>query len=94
MNRYRLILPLLWLFFTIVPACAQQHVLLSKVVCLDRGQTHRIEVKLQPLSRYRLSARLKTESGTDNVSIQLAGLGGNNISLSSAKANWTSVRMR
>lgn len=91
MNRYRLILPLLWLFFTIVPACAQQHVLLSKVVCLDRGQTHRIEVKLQPLSRYRLSARLKTESGTDNVSIQLAGLGGNNISLSSAKANWTSV---
>lgn len=65
--------------------------LTSGPIRLDRGQAKTIAIRLQPSSTYRLSARLKTESGTDIVALQLVGLGANNITLSSAKANWTPV---
>lgn len=49
------------------------------------------EIQLLPNSVYRLEAFLKTESGADNMSVQITGLGSHNISLSSAKAGWTKV---
>lgn len=46
-------------------------------------------LKLQPGSVYELNIALRTESGADNMSAQISGLGKNNISISSAKADWT-----
>ena len=81
-----------WL--TLIALClqAQNSGLVSEgVICLDRGQSRTIPLKLQPSSTYHISAMLKTESGTDIVRLQVSGLGQNNISLASAKANWTTV---
>lgn len=46
-------------------------------------------LKLQPGSVYELNIALRTESGADNMSAQISGLGKNNISISFAKADWT-----
>ena len=52
----------------------------------------RVEVPLEPFSAYELSVRMKTESGADNMTLQVSGLGGNNVSVSTALAAWTEFK--
>lgn len=47
------------------------------------------ELTLQPASTYKLTAWIRTESGADNVTLQLNRLGKNNISITTALAAWT-----
>ncbi len=47
-----------------------------------------LPLHLQEGSTYRLTAWVRTESGADNVTMQLEGLGKNNISFSTAMATW------
>lgn len=49
-------------------------------------------LELSPSSSYELTARMRTESGADNVTLQITGLGKNNQSVSTALASWTEVR--
>jgi alpha-L-fucosidase len=46
---------------------------------------------LQPSSVYKLSAWMRTESGADDVTMQINQLGRNNISATTALATWTKV---
>lgn len=47
------------------------------------------ELPLVPASFYKLVAWMRTESGADNMSMQITNLGRNNISLTNALATWT-----
>lgn len=47
------------------------------------------ELPLVPASSYKLVAWMRTESGADNMSMQITNLGRNNISLTNAFATWT-----
>lgn len=47
---------------------------------------------LSPASSYELTARMRTESGADNMTLQITGLGKENRSVSTALASWTEVR--
>ncbi|MDE3235117.1 MAG: alpha-L-fucosidase [Bacteroidota bacterium] len=47
------------------------------------------EMNLQPASTYKVVAWLRTESGADNITLQVNHLGKNNISINSALATWT-----
>ena len=49
-------------------------------------------VELSPSSSYELTARMRTESGADNVTLQITGLGRHNRSVSTALASWTELR--
>lgn len=49
-------------------------------------------VKLQEASTYELTVRMRTESGADNIHLQLTGLGRGNVSMASALATWTEVK--
>lgn len=57
-----------------------------KALSMTRGTIVEIPLNLMPKSLYKVTAWLKTESGTDNVSIEMA-----DANVSSAKANWTQV---
>ena len=59
---------------------------------LAPGSLVRFRISVQPESTYELSARLRTESGADNMTLQITGLGKNNVSISSALASWTEVK--
>ena len=56
---------------------------------ISAGTTVCFKLPLQPASTYRLTAWLRTESGADNMSMQVVGIGKNNISLTTALATWT-----
>lgn len=56
---------------------------------ISAGTTVCFKLPLQPASTYRLTAWLRTESGADNMSMQVVGLGKNNVSLTTALAAWT-----
>ena len=56
---------------------------------ISAGTTVCFKLPLQPASTYRLTAWLRTESGADNMSMQIVGLGKNNVSLTTALAAWT-----
>lgn len=56
------------------------------------GSIVNFTLTLSPASSYELTARMRTESGADNVTLQVAGLGKNNRSVSTALASWTEVR--
>lgn len=66
-----------------------------------KGQALRLEAAttvshkfmLQPASTYELTAQLRTESGADNVTLQVVALGSGNQSTSTARASWTQVRV-
>jgi alpha-L-fucosidase len=47
------------------------------------------DLKLQPASTYRVILWMKTESGADDVTMQIEKLGKNNISITTALATWT-----
>lgn len=59
---------------------------------LAPGSLVRFRISVQPESTYELSARLRTESGADNMTLQITGLGKNNVSISNALASWTKVK--
>lgn len=58
---------------------------------LDPGTVVCFKVELSPASSYELTAHMRTESGADNVTLQVTGLGKNNRSISTALASWTEV---
>lgn len=64
----------------------------GKALRLERGTTVEIDIELQPSSTYELTALLRTESGADHISLQIEGLGKNNIGTASAKAAWTPIK--
>ena len=55
---------------------------------ITSGATAQIEVGLEPLSKYKLSLWVRTSSGSDEIQVNLRGLGSNNISAMSAVADW------
>ena len=61
----------------------------GKALKMSSGTLVRFKLPLQPASTYRLTAWLRTESGADNMSMQVVGLGKNNVSLTTALAAWT-----
>lgn len=50
-------------------------------------------IGIKSLSRYKLSAYLKTSSGSNEIRLGISGLGVNNKMVASAKANWTLVEL-
>lgn len=59
---------------------------------LSAGSTAEFGVTLGPESEYELTVMMRTESGEDLVSLEVTGLGKNNVTASSALAGWTRVR--
>lgn len=49
----------------------------------------RFDLQLEPSSTYRITAWMKTESGADDMTMQLGRLGTGNISVTTALATWT-----
>jgi alpha-L-fucosidase len=47
------------------------------------------DLNLIPSSTYKLTVWMRTESGADDISLEVNGLGKNNISITTALANWT-----
>lgn len=47
------------------------------------------DLTLQPASTYRLVVWMRTESGADDMTMQLEGLGSQNFSVTNARAAWT-----
>lgn len=64
----------------------------GKSLRLMPGTTLRLDVALLPSSSYELAVLMRTESGADNVTLQVAGLGKNNRSVSTALASWTELK--
>lgn len=63
----------------------------GKALKLEPNTVVAFSVPLQPASSYRLAARMRTESGADDLTMQVSGLGKNNISVSTALAAWTNI---
>ena len=53
----------------------------------------RIPLELTEGSTYELTARMRAESGADNMTLQLVGLGANNRSASTALTAWSEVKI-
>jgi alpha-L-fucosidase len=60
---------------------------------LQAGTLAQTQIKLKPLSRYKLSAWLKTSSGSDEIRLNVSGLGEHNTGTASALANWAKVEL-
>ena len=58
---------------------------------ITSGATAQIEVVLKPESGYKLSAWVRTSSGSDEIQLNLSGLGSNNVSVISALADWVKI---
>jgi alpha-L-fucosidase len=61
---------------------------------LGSGTSVQTQVKLQPLSNYKLSGWLRTASGSDEVRLSVNGLGEHNTSVASALAGWKKVDLK
>lgn len=61
---------------------------------LTPGTSVQTQVKLMPLSSYKLTGWLKTESGSGEVRINISGLGEHNTGLASALADWKKVELK
>lgn len=59
---------------------------------LHPGSRAEFGVTLQPHSTYVMTVMLRTESGEDLVTVEVSGLGANNVTASSALADWTEIR--
>lgn len=60
---------------------------------LASGSLVQTQVRLAPLSSYKLNGWLKTESGSGEVSLNIRGLGEHNTGLASALADWKKVEL-
>jgi alpha-L-fucosidase len=60
-----------------------------KALRLVPNTTVVFELLLRPASSYKLVAWMRTESGTDDMSMQITNLGRNNIGITNALATWT-----
>jgi alpha-L-fucosidase len=58
---------------------------------ITSGATAQTEVRLRPKSRYKLSAWVRTGSGSDEIQLNITGLGSNNVSVASALADWVKL---
>lgn len=63
----------------------------KQALVLSPGSSVQTVIKLKPLSRYRLTAWLKTESGSDEIRLNVSGLNENNKGVASALADWKEV---
>ncbi|MFV0324377.1 MAG: alpha-L-fucosidase [Bacteroides xylanisolvens] len=61
---------------------------------LTSGTVVNFTLNLQPASVYELTAHMRTESGADNMTLQVTGLEKNNVSTSTALASWTKINQR
>lgn len=64
----------------------------KKALEIASGSSVQSFITLTPNSIYQLSVWLKTNSGSDEVQVNLLGLAENNTSAASALANWTLVK--
>jgi alpha-L-fucosidase len=60
---------------------------------LNAGTLVQTQIKLKPLSKYKLFAWLKTDSGSDEVRLNIRGLGEHNTGIASARANWAKIEL-
>jgi len=58
---------------------------------ITSGATAQIEVRLRPKSKYKLSVWVRTSSGSDEIQLNVTGLGSNNVSAESALADWVKL---
>lgn len=58
---------------------------------ITSGATAQIEVRLRPKSKYKLSVWVRTSSGSDEIQLNITGLGSNNVSAESALADWVKL---
>ena len=58
---------------------------------ITSGATAQIEVRLRPKSKYKLSTWVRTGSGSDEIQLNITGLGSNNVSAGSALADWVKL---
>lgn len=65
----------------------------GKALSLFSETDVRIPVSLIPNSQYSIVAWMKTSSGTDNISLNVEGLGKYNTGVSSALASWSKVEL-
>ena len=63
----------------------------GKAMKLAPNTSVTFHLALQPASVYKLSAWMRTESGADDLTMQINQLGKNNISATTALATWTKV---
>lgn len=68
---------------------AEQGAYKGKALRMNPSTTIVFQVPLQPASSYKLTAWMRTESGADDMTMQIGNLGKNNISVSTALATWT-----
>lgn len=64
----------------------------NKALEISSGSSVQSFITLTPNSTYRLSVWVKTNSGSDEVQVNVLGLAENNTSAASALANWTLVK--
>lgn len=65
----------------------------KQAVVLNSGSVVQITVRLKPLSKYKLTGWLRTASGSDEVRLNVSGLGSNNTGVASALADWKEVQL-
>lgn len=55
---------------------------------IPAGSTAQLKIGLKPNSTYKITAWVRTNSGSDEVQLNVVGLGSNNVSAISALADW------
>ena len=58
---------------------------------IHAGSTAQLKIGLKPNSTYRITAWVRTNSGSDEVQLNVVGLGSNNVSAISALADWVKL---
>ncbi len=58
---------------------------------ISSGATAQLKINLKPNSTYKITAWVRTNSGSDEVQLNVVGLGSNNISAISALADWVKL---
>jgi alpha-L-fucosidase len=64
----------------------------NKALEISSGSSVQSFITLTPNSTYQLSVWVKTNSGSDEIQVNLLGLAENNTSIASALTNWTLVK--
>ncbi len=60
---------------------------------LNSGSSVETEIQLQSLSKYKLTGWLKTGSGSDEIRLNVTGLGEHNVGVASELADWKKVEL-
>jgi len=58
---------------------------------IPAGSTAQLKIGLKPNSTYKITAWVRTNSGSDEVQLNVVGLGSNNVSAISALADWVKL---